>query len=188
MKINVEEFKNNLNLKVLPEMLEKFIEFQNEYGFETYSECFGLYIDEKEGLKSWSKNSEFLDKLYPIAQANGTGSFYAIWKMNNQLELEKNPIILFGDEGGAHVVASNLKELLILASYDSEPCVDEEGIEFYRDEDYYTQSPNYNEFIEFLKINFGITAINNADEANDIVENSQEKFGKLWEKFLGKYC
>jgi hypothetical protein len=65
--MDIHEFKANLNLTELPQELEKLIYFQtNECGKEEYSEGFGIRTDNKSGLKSWSKEENFTNKLLPV--------------------------------------------------------------------------------------------------------------------------
>jgi hypothetical protein len=53
----------------------------------------------------------------PIASATGTGSMYAAWNDGKAKAVEDMPTVVFGDEGGVHVVAENLEGLLsILAA------------------------------------------------------------------------
>src|SRR6218665_3794612 len=99
--MNITIFKNNLGLTEIPSELEKLINFQNNLsGFECYSQGFGVLIDDKSGLATWSEDSAFLDRLLPFAQANGSGSFYTFWNDGTDKPLNQMPIIVFGDEGG----------------------------------------------------------------------------------------
>lgn len=74
--MDIKEFKENWGLTTIPIELEKLIYFQtNISSFENYSQGFGVLIDDKSGLKSWSEDTSFLDKLFPFAQANGSVHF-----------------------------------------------------------------------------------------------------------------
>jgi hypothetical protein len=129
--MDINEFKANLNLTELPQELEKLIYFQtNECGKEDYSEGFGIRTDNKSGLKSWSKEYFFLNKLLPFAKANASGSFYTLWIEDDNKPLNQLPVVVFGDEGGAHIVAENILQLLHLITYDVEIRVDEEKVSF----------------------------------------------------------
>src|SRR5689334_19351679 len=76
--------------------------FQDRVGFEDYAEGFGLTdYNDTSGLRAgWSKDPGFLARLVPFAQANGTGSFYALWRLDDRADLAGLPIVVFGDEGG----------------------------------------------------------------------------------------
>ncbi|WP_324793805.1 hypothetical protein SJX93_12210 [Streptomyces cyaneofuscatus] len=52
------------------------------------------------------------DRIRPFAQANGSGSTYAIWLRDDRADLATLPVLFLGDEGGVHVVARDLPELL----------------------------------------------------------------------------
>ena len=88
-------------------------EFEQEYGPETYSECFGLLVtNDKTGIKTWSEEEEFYNSFIEFAGANGSGSSYAYWLIDK--DLNNCPIVVFGDEGGVHIVAENILQLLYL--------------------------------------------------------------------------
>ena len=95
--MKISKFKDNLGIGELPKELELLINFQNDSSFENYSDGFGISIDNKSGLKSWSNDPEFIKRVLPFAQANGCGSFYAFWDMNNGNKLSAMPILVFGD-------------------------------------------------------------------------------------------
>ena len=59
----------------------------------------------------------------PFAQATGGGSFYALWSDGQTKTTSDMPVVVFGDEGGAHVVAENVRGLLQLLTYGVEPMV-----------------------------------------------------------------
>ena len=66
--MDIKEFKENWGLTEIPTELEKLIYFQtNISSYENYSDGFGVLIDEKWGLKSWSEDdyeeSEDLDEF-----------------------------------------------------------------------------------------------------------------------------
>lgn len=99
----------------VPVELRRLIRFQQEESeFENYSQGFGIWAGEfYEGLKAgWSADPRFLGNLYPFAQANGTGATYAIWDDEEGYPLDDMPVVVFGDEGGAWVVADTFGEFL----------------------------------------------------------------------------
>ncbi|RXM37534.1 hypothetical protein BOQ62_22375 [Chryseobacterium sp. CH21] len=58
--VDIAEFKQNLGWSEVPVELEKLIYFQNTISsFENYSQGFGVLIDDKSGLKSWSDDENF---------------------------------------------------------------------------------------------------------------------------------
>ncbi|MDR0737100.1 MAG: hypothetical protein LBF51_09815 [Zoogloeaceae bacterium] len=129
----IDEFRKNPDWKSLPEDLEKLIVFLERIdGLDEgdISESFSILDDGKTGLSAWSSQKAFLDRLHPFAAANGSGSFYAIWDDGSGHPLNQMPIVVFGDEGGEHIVAENLQMPWRLPGYDSGISVDHDGAFF----------------------------------------------------------
>lgn len=134
--------------------------FQNE--MPDYADGFYLLVDDKSGLKSWSDNTAFLDRLMPFAQANGTGSFYALWDERKGKDLNAMPIVVFGDEGGVHIVAENILQLMRLLTYDAEIYVDHTEAYFYKSDDAFV-SEDASAYREWLKEHFLQDPVGNPD-------------------------
>jgi hypothetical protein len=149
--------------------------FQDEVGHESFAEGFGLdKFGDTSGLAAgWSKDPEFLARLTPFAQATGSGSFYALWHVDSRTDLATLPVVVFGDEGGQHVVARNLRELLQLLAYDTEITVDWDESYYYRDEDQ-EHSAAHAEFVAWLARHFGLSP---ADDPEAVVATAQSEFG-----------
>jgi hypothetical protein len=183
--MDITEFKENWGATPIPTELEKLIYFQsNSSSFENYSQGFEVTIDDKTGLKSWSEDISFLDKLFPFAQANGSGSFYAIWNDGTTKPINEMPIVVFGDEGGVHIVAENILQLLHLITFDTEISVDFEEIYFYKDEDDYEESEDLNEFLSWLNRDYGLDQI---QAPSNIISAAQEKYKEEFDKWFGQY-
>lgn len=183
--MNITNFKSNLGLTEIPSELEKLINFQNDLsGFECYSQGFGVLIDDKSGLATWSEDSAFLDRLLPFAQANGSGSFYTFWNDGTDKPLNQMPIVVFGDEGGVHVVAENLLQLLHQLTYDTEISVDFDSVYFYKDEDDYEESEYLPDFLQWLKTEFDLDPVQNPD---DLIEKAKEKYQDQFNLWAGQY-
>lgn len=183
--MDIKEFKENWGLTTIPIELEKLIYFQtNISSFENYSQGFGVLIDDKSGLKSWSEDTSFLDKLFPFAQANGSGSFYAIWNDGTTKPMNEMPIVVFGDEGGVHIVAENILKLLHLLTFDTEIFVDFGEVLFYKNEKDYRESEDFDEFLKWLKGDYGLEQI---QEHSDIISSAQEKYKEEFDKWFGQY-
>jgi len=183
MKLN--DFKKNFNNQITNE-LTLFFEINDELGFENYSQGFGLYRDDKIGIATWSKDKDFLDKLMPFAQANGTGSMYALWDDSKNKSLNELPVVVFGDEGGYHIVAKNITELMQLLTFDSEISVDHEEVYFYKDEDDYEESENLSEYKNWLKENFNLDSVEE-EEATAIIEAAQEEYKEDFDQWFSQY-
>ena len=183
--INITDFKENLGLKEIPVELEKLIYFQNNISsFENYVQGFGVLIDNKWGLKSWSEDEDFLTRLFPFAQANGTGSFYTIWNDGSNKPLNQMPIVVFGDEGGVHVVAENILQLLHLLTYDTEIMVDFDEAYFYKDEEDDYQSEDLDRYLEWIKADY---KLNKIEVPNELIKNAQEKYKENFDGWFQQY-
>ncbi len=132
-------------------------ELQDRLGFENYAAGFGLtdFGDISGLVAGWSKDPKFTDRLIPFAQANGSGSFYALWRLDEQADPATLPVVVFGDEGGEHVVARHVRELFQLLGLDSEINVDVEEAYFYRSEDE-PYSDGHDEYVAWLDQQFGL--------------------------------
>ncbi|WP_166029045.1 hypothetical protein [Streptomyces chilikensis] len=100
-------------------------EFEERIGPVYYSDGFEL-MEYGGGASAgtWSEDPEFLGRLIPFAQANGSGSEYAVWRCDDRADLATLPVVLLGDEGELYVIAADLRELFRLLAVDSEPLVD----------------------------------------------------------------
>ncbi|MEX3105965.1 MULTISPECIES: hypothetical protein [unclassified Streptomyces] len=126
----------NTTYSPVPE-LNLLKDFQDEVGYENFADGFGLteYGDVSGLVAGWSDDPEFTGGLIPFAQATGGGSFYALWRLDDRTDLATLPVVVFGDEGGQHVVARDLRELFRLLGFDTEISVDWDSAYFYRAED-----------------------------------------------------
>jgi len=137
-------------------------------GFEFYA-----YDHPDAGLVSWfdMKGDEpgirdALDRLIPFAQATGSGSFYAIWRVDDRTDLATLPVILFGDEGDLDVVGRGLRDLFRLLAVDDE--------QFYIDGDY-PPSTYHDEYVAWLAENFGLTP---PDDPDLLVNPARAEFAR----------
>ncbi|WP_242661180.1 hypothetical protein [Flavobacterium johnsoniae] len=183
---SLEDFSAQFGRYALPEDLVKLYEFEQEYGAETYSECFGLTItDDKTGIKTWSEEEEFYNSFIEFAGANGSGSSYAYWLIDN--DLNNCPIVVFGDEGGIHVVAENTRKLIHLLTLDTEISVDFDSAYFYKDEEYYSENDNIEAFQQWVKKEFNLDPIETNEETDEIVKQAKDKYKKRLNDFLIKF-
>lgn len=187
--IDVTEFKENLGLESIPVELEKLIYFQNHISsFENYTKGFGVFIDNKSGLKTWSNDENFLNRLHPFAQANGSGSFYVIWDDGTDKSIDQMPVAVFGDEGGVHIVAGNMKEFLHLLTYDTEISVEFDQAYFYKDDeeygDEYWESEDLGQYLEWVEADYGLGSIENPDE---VIKNAQNNYKESFDQWLKQY-
>lgn len=170
------------NLKI-PTPLKALFDFESQFTSEqSFTESFYLDDIDKYGLSTWCDKEDFLNNIIEFATANGTGSSYAFWKINDDLNL--CPIVVFGDEGGYHVVAENILGLMQLLTYDTEISVDHDTIYFYKDEDGYEESENAELYRNWLKENFNLETTDNPEL---IIEKAQEKYKVQFDKWMQQY-
>ncbi len=170
----------------LPRSFLTLLDFDIEIAKQEYfSEGFEFNVDsEKIGFKSYSEDVNFLKSLIEFANADATGSTYSFWIMDESLDLSKAPIVVFGSEGGYHVVAKNFDELLQLLSIDVEPMVDWDEAIYYRDTNDYEPSGKIEEYKEWLKTVADIEITENPDV---IVEQAQEMYQELFNNWIDEY-
>jgi hypothetical protein len=128
--------------------------FEDRIGPVFYSDGFELReYGADAGLHTWSEHPEFLSRFTPFAQANGSGSDYALWRCDDRTDLATLPVVLVGDEGHLYVIAGNLRELFQLLAVDSEPFAD---FGFLASGDVEEHSDAHHEFLTWLKLTFGL--------------------------------
>lgn len=129
-------------------------DFDDRIGPVWYSEGFELReYGADAGLCTWSEHPEFLSRFIPFAQANGSGSDYALWRCDDRTDLATVPVVLVGDEGDLYVIARNLMELFQLLAIDSEPLAD---FGFLAAGDVAQHSEGHHEFVTWLHQTFGL--------------------------------
>ncbi|MDR0525548.1 MAG: hypothetical protein LBG90_06725 [Spirochaetaceae bacterium] len=172
--MDINELKENIGVIKLPKELENLIVFQNSLSDSLYfSNGFDIQMNCKDGLRyGWCDKEDFLNKLIPFASANGSGSIYSIWINDNNSSLDKMPIAVFGDEGGAHIVSENILQLFHLLTYDVEICVDENSA-YFKKNNKYTESKNHKKYLTWIKENYGLNKI---EEPEKVIKNAQEKY------------
>ncbi|MGW6720936.1 hypothetical protein [Streptomyces sp. NPDC054995] len=129
------------------------------------------------------------DRIRPFAQATGSGSTYAIWLRDDRADLATLPVLFLGDEGGVHVVARDLPELLrILASgwtpmggWDGVDYADE-GEETDGGEEAYDPSPANPAFRSWLRDRFDLEA---AEDPNELVRAAGDELAEPFAAWIG---
>lgn len=179
---DVSDFLNNFAGHQLPDHLEKLYAFDGK-SREEYARGFELVdLSQKLLLKSYSDDSLFLASFIGFAQASHSDSHYALWIANNR-DLNAAPIVVFGAEGGYHVVADDMMQLLLILSCDVEPLVRWEGV-IYGKRSPDEASPRNGEFRDWLKKTFGIRPV---VEADSIVKIAGAKHGEKFRNWIRDY-
>ncbi|MEV1043751.1 hypothetical protein [Streptomyces sp. NPDC049916] len=131
------------------------------------------------------------DRIRPFAQATGSGSTYAFWLRDGDdgADPASLPVLFLCDDGGVHVVARDLPELLRviasgwtpMAGWDYLDYFDEREEEADADDDEagdgYDPCPANEEFRTWLRDRFGLEA---AEDPNAVVRTAGDE---LWEPF-----
>ena len=174
-----------MNSKVLSLLQE----FESYARTENYSQGFytsGYDDYDKAGIKTWSTNPDFYNAFEEFAQANGSGSSYAFWLINENLD--DCPIVCFGDEGGLHIVAENLIQLIQLLTLDTEISINFDEVYFYKDPDEdEDESEERNRFLDWAFANFKITPLQEGEEGNALIKKAQNNYKTAFDKFVEKF-
>lgn len=97
----------------IPE-LNRLKEFEEGMNGEPFSHGFRLFEYGDRSFLGPEPHAELRDRFIPFAQANNSGSFYALWKCDDRSDLSTLPVIFCGDEGDLFIAASGLRELFRL--------------------------------------------------------------------------
>ncbi|WP_449352804.1 hypothetical protein [Streptomyces shaanxiensis] len=156
--------------------------FQDRVGYENFARGFGLteYGDISGLVAGWSRDPAFTGRLVPFAQATGGGSFYALWRIDDREDLATLPVVVFGDEGGEHVVARHVRELFQLLGFDEEISVEHAKASFYRDEDE-PHTDCHDEYVAWLDRHFGLPV---AKDPVAVLAAAQAEFGERFADWI----
>ncbi|WP_416972723.1 hypothetical protein [Streptomyces sp. 4F14] len=160
-------------------------EFQDEFGYEDFADGFGLtqYGDLSGLVAGWSDDPAFTGRLVPFAQATAGGSFYALWRLDDRTDPATLPVVVFGDEGGQHVVARDLRELFQLLGFDTEISVDWDDAYFYRPEDQ-PDSAHHDEYATWLDRHFGLAV---TEEPDAVLAAARKELGQRFADWAEPY-
>ncbi len=189
-----EEFTALFRGNALPKDLKSLLDFQLSENIPSYYSNAIFLINEDPGLiADFSNEQEFVDAFIPFAEADSNGSVYAFWiKEAVDGKLEEAPIVVFGDEGGIFLVASNLSELLQIAAYDVEPIIFEDEFSFpdreiLEDEAEYDATEFNKEYLDWLRTEAKLKPILTIDAVDSIVAKAQSSFGAKLQDFVEKF-
>lgn len=169
-----------------PTILTELLIFDNTVSEDDwFSEGFEFSIDKENHMfKTYSNDGGFLNSLIQFAQADGTGSIYAFWINDSYKNLDEVPIVAFGSEGGYHIVSENIKALFMILTYDVEPMIDWDSINYFKNKEDYQSSKYTENYKDWLQEKHQITA---TDDADKIVRSAKEKYQKEFNSWIGKY-
>lgn len=183
----LKEYKEVFGKYEIPETLKRLINFEEQYGEESYSESFYLCtdLDKTPDRGQYSLDNEYFERLMVFANADGSGAKYAFWVNEVGISLENAPIVFIGSDGTIKVVAKHIKELLKLLSFGPETM---EG-EFYKDLGDFEDPENAIEFREWMLSDLNVQPIKNlevddSEEVNNILEEASKKYRETFRKWM----
>jgi hypothetical protein len=190
-----KQYAKNFGKLELPQPLERLLEFQDKLDGETFADGFVLAYDDKALLKGFrgadgrpvasrSKQKAFLAAMLPIATANGTGSAYFAWSNGNTKNVSQMPVVVFGDEGGCHIVAEDLTRLLQIAAADIEPLITFDDVSYFRPASGYQPSPKIRAFRQWLKKELGVAPAKQPDHVVRAAQRTYKSAFDVWLKRL----
>jgi hypothetical protein len=182
--IEPTDFAKNFPNEVAPDALTKLLDFQNNTSkSDFYASGFELIVGAPSGmLESYSSDPDFLKAFFIFAQVTAGGSEGCIWHAKES-DPSTAPIIVFGDEGGYHVIAQNIFEFMQLLTLDTEPSIGWDSVSMERGDDD-SVSPASKTYKSWLKTNFNLAAIKDAEP---IIAAAQAKHQAAFEKWMKKY-
>lgn len=169
----------NFGKLAIPAELTKLVEFEEGLDeMDFYAQGFEIAHFKKDGLKTYSKRKPFLNSFVEFAQADGTGSVYALWLKASVGQ----PVVVFGSEGGYHIIAKDLQSLFHILTYDTESMVDWDGVSYEGEGE--EPSRHHDAFKAWVTETFGA---NDAANADAIVTAAQEELGEEFGEWMAQY-
>lgn len=138
-----EDLDEQFEERPVPQLLRALHAVEFRLGAGSFADGFALAAPGDAGLRTWSEDTRFLEGVVEFATANGSGSTYALWLAAGEPP-EQSPVVIFGDEGGTHVVAEHLAAFLLLLAADTEASVDHDGVTFFWEEALAEEAPSPN--------------------------------------------
>jgi len=177
-----KEYIEQFNGHDVPEALLSLLHFANEKSkMDYFSDGFEFSINlDKCSLKTYSEDEEFLSSIIEFANADGTGSTYGFWLKHKDQNLTEAPVVIFGGEGGFHVVANNINDLLQILTFDSEPMVDWDSLYYYKDPDDHESSAKIESYCNWLKNTRFLETITNANALVKLAQKYHQNEFKDW--------
>ena len=182
--LKLKEFKANFHHHEVPEELAKVLEFQNSVGVP-FSRGFKLAVHDRSGLVPISGKREFLDAICPLGPANGSGAFYALWAREAGKDVRDRPVLAFGEEGGVHVVAEEVRQFLRILTLDGEPMIDEESLLFVTDP---TPSPGARNYASWLEKHLHLKAVKDLAEVELMLRSTRVMLEAPLQKWLKHFA
>ncbi|MEU9111742.1 hypothetical protein AB0D04_08130 [Streptomyces sp. NPDC048483] len=165
--------------------LNRLKEFDERCGSEFYATGFELVeFGRSCGAETYSEEQEFIGSFLCFARANGSGSDYALWRVDDREDLATLPVVVFGDEGGIGVVARNLRDLFRQLGCDWWQWPSWDGAQFMEPDTDDKPSPRHGDYVAWLNENFGLIS---PDNPNDLRDAAETEFGAQLESWVDRF-
>lgn len=176
--LSAEAFARNFSPYRTPPVLRRLLELQATSG--ALSLGFELTdLSDRHLVHSFGDSHVLAAGLRPFARANRSGSQYALWPAVES-DPSRMPVVVLGDEGGAHVVAEDVYELLSLLSADLEPDVSWSAVRFPRSSE---RSSGHLDFVHWLLADGLFIAA-----PLHIAAAADERYGELFAAWWGQHA
>ncbi len=150
--------------------------------------------DGNSGIEAgWTNDPAALGRLFGFAQANHRGSFYALWRASEGQGVDEMPVVLFGDEGGQLIVATNAHEWIALLTTNIAPTIE---TNWDTDEDVVSFAPEGEDddgcakqvaaFQQWITDQFGHEPISTA-QAEMRVKQAQDQYQENFDSWLAPF-
>ncbi|MFW5417809.1 hypothetical protein J0910_14455 [Nocardiopsis sp. CNT-189] len=118
----------------------------------------------------------YLDRLIPFAYATSSGSYYALWRLDDRTDLAALPVVFFGDEGDLRIEACGLRELFRLLGAEPEDPEDRARL-----------APARREYLAWLDRAFGLAPLGGADDVDGAaLEEHTRRFAEWVAEFASE--
>ncbi|MER6948305.1 hypothetical protein ABT294_30185 [Nonomuraea sp. NPDC000554] len=168
--------------------LNQLNELQERLEGEFISDGFELIEFGEPRHDGWSDAPEFLDGFLPFAYANSSGSFYALWRVDDRTDLSTLPVAVFGDEGGIHLIACTPRDLFRQLACDRPLWVDWGGVDFGAYEGYHRDGDRrrraHETYLAWLDQTFDLAP---PDDPNELVRAAERELGARFTSWVGRF-
>ena len=163
-----------------PDLLKLFHAIKIDYDdgngidFEPF-DCFFTETETADWIKAWTGNDTLNGHEYLIFGQDGSGGYVAFWHVRDTEDLLQQPIVFFGSEGTAGVIAQNFDSYIRLFANGVGPYEAIENPGF--------MASNAEEFIAFAEAH----SASSKSSVAEIVERAKAEF-PYFEKNIDDLC
>ncbi len=184
----MQELQSIFKGRVVPKTLVDLYCFSGNCE-EEYAEGFGIIPEYDLCDHLYADDTVFSSRIIEFAHGDvDSVSSYALWVPDGVTDCEDMPVVFLDSGSGVNLISSNLKEFLVVLSYD----VACDGDFYYKDCDAYDSSPCHDLYVKWLIDEMGLNPVSgcveNKDkgyhEVKEITERAKERFGDELNRWL----